>query len=164
MNVAYFSTTRATGSSNSYSRFTCCGGLLMIDICFLLFSSFSYLDTGKTLRKQITSLFAGLERPHDFLGQPRAPNKGVAPAHSGVLPVSKLNAAPCATSTFPTTSRHLPGDANRDGEGDLCISRSRHHFQKPQRGGNRADSPEKCRRTRLGPASVERNLLASVPR
>jgi hypothetical protein len=40
MNVAYFSTTRATGSSNSYSRFTCCGGLLMIDMCFLLFSFF----------------------------------------------------------------------------------------------------------------------------
>src|SRR5215467_9270274 len=164
MNVAYFSTTRATGSSNSYSRFTCCGGLLMIDMCFLLFSSFSYLDTGKTRRKQRTSRFAGLERPHDSFGQPEAPKNGVAPAHSGVLPVSKLNAARRATSTLPTTSRHLPGDANRDGEGDLCISRSRHHFQKPQRAENRADSPEKCRRTRLGPASVERTLFASLPR
>src|SRR5882724_301524 len=111
----------------------------MIDMCFLLFSSFCYLDTGKTLRKQSTSLFAGLERPHDSFGQPKAPQKGVAPAHPGVLPVSKLNVAPCATSTLPTTSRHPPGDANRDGEGDLCLSRTRHRFQEPQRSESRAD-------------------------
>src|SRR5271165_6421247 len=115
MNVAYFSTTRATGSSSSYSRFTCCGGLLMIDMCFLLFSSFSSVDAGKTLRKQSTSLFAGLERPHDSFGQPKAPKSGVAPAHSGVLPASNPNVAPCATSTLSTTSRHPRGDANRDG-------------------------------------------------
>src|SRR5439155_18271210 len=66
INVAYFSTTRATGSSNSYSRFTCCGGLLMIDMCFLLFASFCYLDTGKTLRKQSLFLFAGWSDPMTF--------------------------------------------------------------------------------------------------
>src|SRR5271165_87692 len=76
MNVAYFSTTTATGSSNSYSRFTCCGGLLMIDICFLLLSSLSLLDAGKTLRKQSVSLFAGLERPHEVLASRRQPNVG----------------------------------------------------------------------------------------
>src|SRR5205814_3572427 len=61
INMAYFSTTRATGSSNSYSRFTCCGGLLMIDMCFLLFSSFSSLDPGKILLMQCPFMFPGRE-------------------------------------------------------------------------------------------------------
>jgi hypothetical protein len=64
------------GSSNSYSRFTCCGGLLMIDMCFLLFSFLSLLDAGKTLRKQSVSLCAGLERPHEVLASRRQPKVG----------------------------------------------------------------------------------------
>src|SRR5258708_314477 len=136
----------------------------MIDMCFLLFSSFSSLDASKTLRKQSTSLFAGLERPHDSFGQPKAPKSGVAPAHPSVLPASKLNVAPCATSTLPITSRHPRGDANRDAKGDLCLSCTRHRFQKPQRVENRADLPERCRRTQPGPPSVGKTLLASPAR
>jgi hypothetical protein len=132
----YFSTTSATGSSTSYSRLTCCGGLLMIDMCFLLFSSCSYPDTGKTLRKQSTTLFAGLERPHDSFGQPKAHKNGVAPAHPSVLPASILSAAPCATFRLPTTSVHPKGERN----------------------GERADahglSPGKCRRRGFAPATA----------
>jgi hypothetical protein len=44
----------------------------MIDICFLLLSSLSSMDAGKTLRKQSVSLFAGLERPHEVLANREA--------------------------------------------------------------------------------------------
>jgi len=90
------------------------------------------VDAGKTLRKQSVSLFAGLERPHDSFGQPKAPKSGVAPAPESVLPVSKLNAAPCATSMLPTTSRHPQGDAKREAEGDDPGSCTLHLFQDPQ--------------------------------
>jgi len=80
------------------------------------------LDAGKTHGEQSLSLFTGLERPPRFPWQ----RSGVAPAHSDVLPASKLNVAPCATSMFPTTSRHPGGDANGDGEGYVCLSRTRH--------------------------------------
>ena len=71
--------------------------------------SFSYLfltllDAGKTPGEQRITLFTGLERPPQFRWQ----RSGVAPAHSGGLPASKLIVAPCATSMLPTTSRH-PG-------------------------------------------------------
>src|ERR1700675_924365 len=64
----------------------------------------------------------GLERPPRFPWQ----RSGVAPAHSGVWPASKMNVAPCATSMLPTTSRNPGGDANGDGEGYVCLSRPRH--------------------------------------
>jgi hypothetical protein len=90
------------------------------------FSSLTFFlalqDAGKTQGEQRIILFTGLERPPRFPWQ----RSGVAPAHSGVLPASKLTVAPCATSMLPTTSRHPGGDANGDGEGYVCLSRTRH--------------------------------------
>ena len=153
MNVAYFSTTRATGSSNSYSRFTCCGGLLMIDMCFLLFSSFSCF-TGRGQNTAQTEPFpvCGAGATPRSVGQPKAAKSGVAPAHPYGLPASNLNVAPCATSMLPITSRHPRGDANRDAKSDLCLSCTRHRAQKPQRAENCDRSKGKCRKTRHGPA------------
>jgi hypothetical protein len=54
--------------------------------------------------------------------------KWVAPAQLGVLPVSKSNAAPRATSMLPTTSRHPPGDAKGEAQGDDPVSRTLHLF------------------------------------
>ena len=68
----------------------------------------------------------GWSDPKHHFGHGTASKSGVAPAHPSVLPVSKLNVAPCATSALPTTSRQPPGDANRDGKGDLCLSCTRH--------------------------------------
>ena len=80
-------------------------------------------DAGKTHGEQRITLFTGLERPPRFPWQ----RSGVAPAHSGVLLASKWIVASCATSMLPTTSRHPGGDANGDGEGYVCLSRTRHH-------------------------------------
>src|SRR5438094_10327730 len=99
MKVAYFSTATPIGS-------------------FIL----ALVDAGKTHGEQSLSLFSGLERPPRFPWQ----RSGVAPAHSGVLPASKMIVAPCATAMLPTTSRHPGGDANGDGEGYGCLSRTRH--------------------------------------
>ena len=92
------------------------------DSSFLFSFFLAFLDAGKTHGEQRITLFTGLERPPRFPWQ----RSGVAPAHSDVLPASKLNVAPCATSMFPTTSRHPGGDANGDGEGYVCLSRTRH--------------------------------------
>jgi hypothetical protein len=69
-------TVGATHSSNSYARFLCGGGLLLIDMCFLLLFSCYYMDTGKTLRKQSLSLFAGWSDPTILLGSQRLPKTG----------------------------------------------------------------------------------------
>src|ERR1700682_3753371 len=91
------------------------------DFSFLI-SSWPYWTRAKHMVNRVLSLFTGLERPLRFPWQ----GSGVAPAHSGGLPASKLNVAPCATSMLPTTSRHPGGDANGDGEGYVCLSRTRH--------------------------------------
>src|SRR5689334_10076563 len=121
----------------------------MIDMCFLLFSSFSSLDTGKALRKQSTSLFAGLERPHDSFGQPKAPKSGVAPGHPGVLPVSKSNVAPCATFTLPITSVHPKGERNGERHGDYCLSLTVHLPPPKDRPDAGNLSPGRCQRKRF---------------
>src|ERR1700746_1617428 len=82
-------------------------------------------DAGKTHGEQRITLFTGLEVPQRFPWQ----RSGVAPAHSGVLLASKWIVASCATSMLPTTSRHPGGDANGDGEGYVCLSRTRHHCE-----------------------------------
>src|SRR5882762_10053582 len=51
MKVAYFSTATAIGSCSSYWRLTISGGLLMTEICFLLFFLFLL---GLTRRRQNT--------------------------------------------------------------------------------------------------------------
>src|SRR6202158_5272312 len=122
MKVASLSTATAIGSCSSYSRFTISGGLLMIDMISPSYFLPGLTGRGKTHGEQSLSLFTGLERPPRFPWQ----RSGVAPAHSGGLPASKLNVAPCATSMLPTTSRHPGGDANGDGEGYVCLSRTRH--------------------------------------
>src|SRR6266853_3166961 len=122
MKVAYFSTATAIGSCSSYSRFTISGGLLMIDMISPSLSLLGFTGLGQTHGEQSLSLFTGLERPPRFRWQ----RSGVAPAHSGGLPASKLNVAPCATSMLPITSRHPGGDAHGDGEGYVRLSRTRH--------------------------------------
>src|SRR2546430_16242678 len=147
MKVAYFSTATAIGSCSSYSRFTISGGLLMIDmISPSLF--LPDLDAGKTQGEQSLSLFTGLERPPRFPWQ----RSGVAPAHSGGLPASKLNVAPCATSMLPTTSRHPRGDANGDGEGYVCLSSTRHRGEGSLLLVNGVPGPGRSRRIRAGRA------------
>jgi hypothetical protein len=97
--------------------------LLMIDMSsFFFLLLFGLTRHGQTHGEQSLFLFIGLERPPRFRWQ----RSGVAPAHSGGLPASKLIVAPCATSMLPTTSRHPGGDANGDGEGYVCLSRTRH--------------------------------------
>src|ERR1700726_3124625 len=136
----------------------------MIDMCFLLFSSFSSLDTGKALRKQSTSLFAGLERPHDSFGQPKAPKSGVAPAHPGVLPASKLIVAPRATSTFLITSIHPQGERNGERDGDHCLSRTVHRFPSQNRVATDEFSPGRCQTKRFAPATAVRTPPAAPAR
>ena len=68
-----------------------------------------------------------------FFGQPKAPKSGVAPAHPSVLPASKLNAAPCATFTLPTTSFHPQGERSGERVGDLRLSRTVHRFSSRDR-------------------------------
>jgi|ERR1700688_2286090 len=139
MNAVYFSTVTAMGSYSSYPRFTVSDGLLMIAMSSPTFLLFLWpVDTGKTHGEQSRPLFTGLERPPRFPWQ----RSGVAPAHSGVLPASKSIVASCATSTLPTTSRQCRGDANRDGTGDLCLSRIRHPVESLQRPVNRATALE----------------------
>ena len=77
-------------------------------------------------KKRSRFLRDGLERPPRFPWQ----RSGVAPAQSGVFPASKLNVAPCATSTLLITLRHPLGDAAGDGEGYVCLSRTRHRTKK----------------------------------
>jgi hypothetical protein len=113
--------------------------LLMIDMSSFFFLLLLGLTRhGQTHSEQSLFLFTGLERPPRFPWQ----QSGVAPAHSGVLPASKSIAASCATSTLPTTSRHHWGDANRDGTGDVCLSRIRHPVDSLQRAVNRATALE----------------------
>src|SRR6266481_4684616 len=143
MKLAYFSTATAIGSCSSYSRFTISGGLLMID----MISPYLFLalqDAGKTHGEQRIILFTGLERPPRFPWQ----RSGVAPAHSGGLPASKLNVAPCATSMLPITSRHPGGDANGDGEGYVCLSRTRHRGEGSLLLVNGVRGPGRSRRMR----------------
>jgi hypothetical protein len=61
----------------------------------------------------------------DPFGHGTGPKSGVAPAQSGVLPVSKSNVAQGATSTLPTTSRQHGADANPDAPPEVCRSRTR---------------------------------------
>src|SRR5712692_7378559 len=77
MNVAYFSTTRATGSSSSYSRFTCCGGLLMMDISSLLSFLFAFNGRGQnTLEAEASFHSLGWSDPKVLLGSRRQPKAG----------------------------------------------------------------------------------------
>src|SRR6266852_8797860 len=87
MKVASLSTATEIGSCSSYSRFTISGGLLMIDMISPSLSLLGFTGLGQTHGEQSLSLFTGLERPPRFRWQ----RSGVAPAHSGVLPVSKIN-------------------------------------------------------------------------
>src|SRR5208337_2937208 len=52
------------------------------------------------------NFLVGLERPTIYSGHAIVSKGGVAPAQPGVLPMPKSNAAPRATFTLPTTSRH----------------------------------------------------------
>src|ERR1700680_4502600 len=126
MKVAYFSTATAIGSCSSYSRFTISGGLLMIDMIspsfFISSRPYYKLDAGKTHGEQRIALFTGLERPPRFPWQ----QSGVAPAHSGVLPASKLTIAPCATSVLPITSVHRKGERNGEPQSEPCRSYAVH--------------------------------------
>jgi hypothetical protein len=114
--------------------FGCLGGALMIAMVFFCSSSSvlyyilshkitaSFLLRGKQGRESRD----GLERPPRFPWQ----RSGVAPAQSGVFPASKLNVAHCATCTLPITLRHPLGDADGDGDGYVCLSRTRHRTEK----------------------------------
>ena len=68
----------------------------------------------------------GLERPQWSFGHAPEAKSGVAPAHPGVLPVSESNPASRATSMLPTTSRHPPGDAKGEAQGDDPVSCTLH--------------------------------------
>src|SRR6266550_3596246 len=124
---------------------------------FFLISIWPYWTRGKTHGEQGIILFTGLERPPRFRWQ----RSGVAPAHSGVLPASKLNVAPCATSMLPTTSRHPGGDANGDGEGYVCLSRTRHRGEGSLPLGNCVPAPGKSRKIRAGRACVAKTPAVS---
>ena len=68
------------------------------------------MDAGETLRKQSLSLFAGLERPRDSFGQPKAPKSGVAPAHTeSVLPACKLERRAIRDLYAPNNFASPPG-------------------------------------------------------
>jgi hypothetical protein len=95
-------------------------------------------------------MIPGLERPPRFRWQ----RSGVAPARSGGLPASKLNVAPRATSRLPITSRHSGGDANGDGEGYVCLSRTRHRRRRISATG------ERCSWTRNVPKNTSRSGLS----
>src|SRR5713101_8535456 len=136
----------------------------MIDMCSSssrLFSSSSELDAGETFRKQSLSPFAGLERPHDSFGQPKAPKSGVAPAHLGVLPVSKTNVAPCASFTLPITSVHPKGERNGERDGDLGLSRTVHLPSLEDRTDAHGLSPGRCQKRWFAPATAIRTPLAA---
>jgi len=106
------------------------------------------LDAGKTHGEQGIILFTGLERPPRFRWQ----RSGVAPAHSGGVPASKLSVAPCATSMLPITSRHPGGDASGDGEGYVCLSRTRHRGERSLLLVNGVRGLGRSRRIRAGRA------------
>jgi len=60
----------------------------------------------------------GWSDPKSHFGHGIVSKSGVAPAHPGVLPVSKSNAARRATSMLPTTSCQPGGDAKGEAQGD----------------------------------------------
>jgi hypothetical protein len=99
------------GSCILYSRFTILGGLFMIDMCFLLFSSLSHW-TGKTLCKQRVPCLQGWSDPMIFLGSQRLPNVGSLQPNFVFCPRPKLNVAPCASSVLLNTSVHRRGERN----------------------------------------------------
>src|SRR5215469_949771 len=68
----------------------------------------------------------GLERSQWSFGHEPVAKSGVAPAQHRVLPVSKSNVGPRATSKLPTTSRHPPGDAKGEAQGDDPVSYTLH--------------------------------------
>src|ERR1019366_689164 len=156
MNVAYFSTVETTMSSSSYSLLTSSGRLLMIDISFLLVSYLLPWTRAKHSGKGTRIPFPGLERPHDSLGSRRLPKVGSLQPNSVFCLRPKLIAAPCATSTFPLTSVHHPGERNGEREGDLCLSRTVHRHYGPQKRESNGLSLDRYRSTRFYRESVGR--------
>src|SRR5271169_2844752 len=156
MNVAYFSTVETTMSSSSYSLLMSSGRLLMIDISFLLVSYLLPWTRAKNGLKGTRIPFPGLERPHDSLGSRRLPKVGSLQPNSVFCPRPKLTAAPCATSTLPLTSVHLPGERNGERAGDLCLSCTVHRHCGPQKRETNGRSPKRYRRTPFYRGSVGR--------
>src|SRR4029077_8190411 len=114
MKVAYFSTVETTISSSSYSLLTSSGRLLMIDISFLLVSYLLPWTRAKHVVKGTHIPFPGLQRPDDSVGSRRLPKVGSLQRISVFCPRPKLTAAPRATSTLSTSSRHALRDAKGD--------------------------------------------------
>jgi len=98
----------------------------------------------KHFANRVFPCLRGSERPHVSFGQPKAPKSGVAPAHPSVLPATKLNAAQCATSTFPTTSVHPKGEQSGERDGDLYLSSTVHLPSSEDRADADDFSPGRC--------------------
>src|SRR5882762_7083916 len=74
------------------------------------------LDAGKTLcKKERVFRSLGWSDPMIFLGSRRLPKVGSLQPSSVFCPRPKSTAAPCATSTLSTISRHVLRDAKGDG-------------------------------------------------
>jgi hypothetical protein len=65
-----------------------------------------HLLRANSRRAHRKKFLAGLERPTTHFGHGTVCKSGVAPAHSGGLPASKLSVAPCPISMLPAISPH----------------------------------------------------------
>jgi hypothetical protein len=113
---------RATGSSNSYSRFTCWGGLLMIDMCFLLSLLSLPWTRAKHFANRALPCLRGWSDPTILLGSQRLPKSGSLQPSRGFCPRPKSTIALCATSLLPITSVHRRGERNGEPHSEPCRS------------------------------------------